>query len=176
MPIKIIDLPAEEAPTDDDFIVIRDNLTGTTRKVTRAVFFTNPPIPDGAITAMMIGDGQVEKRHLGEDAKIGVRTYMIASPGTLTPNIKDYDAFVITAANSNITIAAPTGATPLDRQGMLISIKDNGTARSISFNAIYQAIGVTLPNTTVANKLIYINARYNAQQNKWDVLGVARQA
>lgn len=34
MAIKIIDLPAETGPTPDDLIVIRDNETGTTRKIT----------------------------------------------------------------------------------------------------------------------------------------------
>lgn len=176
MAIKIIDLSAEEAPTDDDLLVIRDNLTGTTRKVTRAVLFSNPPIPEGAITAAMIGDGQVEKRHLGEDAKIGVRTFTVISPGTLAPNIKDYDMFKITAASSNITMGAPTGGTPLNGQGMLVSIKDNGTARTITWNGVYRAIGITLPNTTVANKMLYVSARYDQSANQWDVLSVGREA
>jgi microcystin-dependent protein len=40
MPIKIVDLAAEETPTLDDLLVIRDNATGTTRKITIQTLLT----------------------------------------------------------------------------------------------------------------------------------------
>ncbi len=175
MPIKIIDLSAEDAPTNDDLIVIRDNLTGTTRKITRAVFFANPPIPNGAITTAMLADASVSKIKLGPDAKIGVRTRTQASPGTLTPDVDSYDVENVTGLNSNMTIAAPTG-TPLNRQGLMFSIKDNGTIRTITWNAVFRAIGVTVPTATVAGKMLYVSARWNAEAAKWDILSVGREA
>lgn len=39
MAVKIVDLSAETAPTEDDFLVIRDNNTGTTRKIAISDFF-----------------------------------------------------------------------------------------------------------------------------------------
>lgn len=175
MPVKIIDLGAETAPTDDDLIVIRDMLTGTTRKVTRATFFLNPPIPDGAIDTDMLADGSVTKAKLNLDAVPTVRTFTIVSPATLTPDSENYDLFAVTALGTNITIDEPTG-TPVNGQGMLIRIKDDGTARSITFDAIYRAVGVTLPVSTTANKVLYIATRYNVEGGKWDILSIGREA
>jgi hypothetical protein len=53
-----------------------------------------------------------------------------------------------------------------------IRIKDNGTARTLAFNAIYRAVGVTLPTTTVISKTLYLFCRYNSTDTKWDVLDV----
>ena len=175
MAIKIIDLNAESAPTDDDLLVIRDNLTGTTRKITRTVLFLNPPIPAGAITGDMIADGAVMKSKLGSDAKIGVRTRTQSSPGTLTADTDNYDIEAVTNLNSAMTVAAPTG-TPLNGQGLMFRFKDNGTARSITWNSVFRAIGVTIPGATVANKMLYVSARWNAEAAKWDVLSVGREA
>lgn len=175
MPIKVIDLTAETNPSDDDLLIIRDNLTGTTRKITRTALFLNPPISAGAITTAMLADGSVTKVKLGADAKIAVRTNTQSSPGTLTPNVDDYEVQNVTGLNSGMTIAAPVG-TPVNRQGLLFAIKDNGTGRSISWNAVYRAVGVTLPTGTVANKMLYVSARWNAEALKWDVLSVGREA
>ena len=58
----------------------------------------------------------------------------------------------------------------------MIRIKDNGTARAISFGTKYRAIGVTLPTTTVVSKTLYIGGVYNADDDKVDVLSVAQEA
>ena len=175
MPIKIIDLNAETGPTPDDLLDIRDNLTSTTRKISVAALFSDPPIPDGAITGQMIELGSITKAHLGEDAKISVRLSSQSSPATLTPNMDDYDIFAVTNLNGNVSIAAPTGE-PVNGQGIMFRIKDNGTARSIGWNGIYRGIGVTLPTATVAGKTFYISGRWNTEAQKVDILGVAREA
>lgn len=175
MPVKIIDLGSETAPTDDDLIIIRDMTTGTTRKITRATFFLNPPIPNNTITTAMMQDASVTKIKLAADAVPTVRSTSSVTPGTLTPDVDNYDFFVVTALANSMTFGAPTG-TPVSGQGMLIRVKDNGTARTLTFNAIYRAIGVTLPTATVANKLLYLAARYNAESIKWDIISVGREA
>lgn len=175
MPIKIIDLTAEAAPTDDDLIIIRDNLSGTTRKITRTVFFQNPPLPAGSITSAMLADGSVSKVKLGADAKISVRSYNVANPATLTVDSDNYDMAIVTALAQTCTIAAPTG-TPVNGQGILFRFKDNGTGQTLSWNAIFRAVGVTIPTATVANKMTYVAARYNSEALKWDVLSVGREA
>lgn len=175
MPIKVIDLPSEEAVTNDDYIVVRDNLTGTTRKITRTDFFVDPPIADGAIGTDMIADESITKAKLAADAKISVRSSVLSNPATLTPASDDYDMFIVTALAQGMTIAAPTG-TPVNGQGMLIRIKDAGSAQSLSWNAIYRAVGVTIPTATVGNKVLYIAVRYNTEATKWDVLSVGREA
>lgn len=96
-----------------------------------------------------------------------------ASVATLTFDVANFDQFNLTAQAETLTIASP-GATS-DAQRVIIRIKDNGTPRAINWNSIFRFIGVTQPTTTVANKCLYIGARYNTQDSKWDVLAIGRE-
>jgi hypothetical protein len=80
-----------------------------------------------------------------------------------------------TALAANATIAAPTG-TATNGNKLIIRIKDNGTARTLAWNAIYRGIGVTLPATTVISKTLYLGARYNSTDTKWDVIAYGAEA
>lgn len=98
-----------------------------------------------------------------------------ASSATPTPtggSLRNY--FSVTALAANATIAAPTG-TPVNGNKLFIRIKDNGTARTLAYNSIFRAIGVTLPTTTVISKTIYLGCMYNSADSKWDVLAVAEE-
>lgn len=96
-----------------------------------------------------------------------------ASTAALTPS-SGVANYVVTALAVNLTVNAPSGS-PIEGQGLLIRIKDNGTARTIAWNGIFRVIGVTLPTTTVANKVVYIGCKYNAIDTKWDVLAVGQE-
>ena len=96
-----------------------------------------------------------------------------ATPAPTGGSLRNY--FTVTALAVGATFSAPSG-TPVDGNYLTIRIKDNGTARTLAWNAIYRAIGVTLPTTTVINKTLYIGCRYNAADSKWDVLAVAQEA
>jgi hypothetical protein len=74
-----------------------------------------------------------------------------------------------------LTVNAPTG-TPLDGDRLMFRIKDNGTSRAITWNAIYRIVGTVLPTATVANKTSYVGCIYNAADTKWDVVAVSREA
>lgn len=102
--------------------------------------------------------------------RIGTTT----SSATITPVGNSNDAYTVTALGTGATIAAPTG-TPTDTQKIVLRIKDNGTARTLTWNAIYRPIGVTLPTTTVAGKTLYVGMVYNSTDSAWDVLSVAQQ-
>lgn len=106
---------------------------------------------------------------------ISPRVSSSASSATPTPNADTTDAYILTALAAAAAFAAPTG-TPVQGQAMIIRIKDNGTARALTWDAIYRAIGVTLPTTTVISKTTYISMIYNSTDTKWDVLGVALEA
>lgn len=107
--------------------------------------------------------------------RIPKRTTTITSSATPSPNADTTDLFEITALAAAAAIAAPTG-TPVNLQTLVLRIKDNGTIRSLSWNAAYRAIGVTLPTTTVAGKVLYIGMFYNSTDSKWDVTAVGQQA
>jgi hypothetical protein len=102
----------------------------------------------------------------------------VTSASTITPTGDSSNQYNVTALAQAATIAAPSG-TPTDGQGLIIRIKDNGTARALTWTTsagAYRAIGITLPTTTVVSKVVYIGCVYNAQDNFWDVLAIAQQA
>lgn len=104
------------------------------------------------------------------------RVNLITTATTVTADTTNHDIIAITALASAVTLAQPAG-TPANGQALLFRIKDNGTARSITWGGgLWRAIGLTLPNATVASKTFYIATRYNAQDNRWDVLSVGRES
>ena len=107
--------------------------------------------------------------------RIDPRTSSSASTATLTPDISSFDQYNLTAQAVGLTVAAPTG-TPVDGNRLIIRILDNGTGQTISWNATYTVIGVTLPTTTTANKMVYVGCIYNSTNTRWDVVAVATQA
>jgi hypothetical protein len=103
------------------------------------------------------------------------RVIPVASSATPTPNCDTTDQFNITALAVAAQLGAPTG-TPLDGQRLVVRIKDAGTAKALTYNAVYRAIGVILPTATVANKTFYLTMVYNLADTKWDVIDVKRLA
>jgi len=105
------------------------------------------------------------------------RIQTVSSAATITPTGDTADQYTVTALATAATIAAPSG-TPTDGQKLVIRIKDNGTARALTWtttSGAYRAVGVTLPTTTVISKVVYIGCIYNSQDTFWDVIAVAQQ-
>jgi len=105
----------------------------------------------------------------------GTRTQTDASSATPTPASDTCDIYTLTALAAAAVFAAPTG-TPVNGQALMIRIKDNGTARTLGWNSVYRAVGVTLPTTTVISKTLYVGCVYNSADSKWDVVGVCQEA
>jgi len=99
------------------------------------------------------------------------RTNSVTSAATITPTADLSDVYEITALAEAATVAAPSG-TPQTNQKLLIKLRDNGTARALTWNAIYRAVETTLPTTTTINKTHYIGCIYNTADTKWDVIAV----
>lgn len=101
-----------------------------------------------------------------------------ATTGTLTPNGDTTDLFEAEGLTGAITLATPSG-TPTDGQKLLIRLKDNGTARGITWTTSsggYRAIGITLPTTTVLSKTTYVGCVYNSTDSFWDAVATVTQA
>lgn len=109
-----------------------------------------------------------------EQLDLNANVQTVASSATVTPTSKN-DLVVITAQAVGLTIANPIG-TMIQGQSLMIRIKDNGTARSIAFGANYRAIGITLPTTTVVNKIMYLGCIWNATDTKFDIVGLNNEA
>ncbi|MBS4103282.1 hypothetical protein [Tsukamurella paurometabola] len=128
---------------------------------------------DSRITgAVQSGDSRLTdaRRSLGPTVE------SVASSSTPTPAISSAShQYNLTALAAGATFGAPTGS-PVDGGTLMLRIKDNGTARSLAFNAVFRAVGVALPTTTTANKTMYVGCRYNSADSKWDALAVGVEA
>lgn len=115
--------------------------------------------------------GKTETQTL-TNKRITKRVTTLVSNSTITPPSDSYDIYTVTALATAATFAAPTG-TPTQGQTLLIRIKDDGTARALSWNAIYrEGTDVLLPTTTVVSKTIYVGLIYNSTDSKWDLVMV----
>jgi hypothetical protein len=98
--------------------------------------------------------------------------------GTLTPNADTTDIYIAEGLTNAITFAAPSG-TPTNGQKLLIRIKDNGSARGITWTTSstgFRAIGIILPTTTVLSKTTYVGCIYNGADLFWDAIATVTQA
>jgi hypothetical protein len=118
------------------------------------------------------------KDSTGTETEIGATdptVSTITSSATPTPDSDTTEVYTITALAADATFGSPTG-TPAEGRVLLIRIKDNGTARALSWNSIYRALGVTLPTTTVISKTLYVLCVYNNTDTKWDVVATNQEA
>ena len=100
----------------------------------------------------------------------------VASDTTPNPTgDKKINELYITALAAAAEFAAPSG-TPVNGNKLIIRVLDDGTGRALTYNAIYRAIGVTLPTTTTAGKTIYMGFIYNSADTKWDAVAVSEEA
>lgn len=90
-------------------------------------------------------------------------------------DVSTCDQFEITAQAGALLFNAP-GGTPLGGQKLVIRIKDNGTARALTWNAVFRAMGTALPSTTVLSKTLYLGFFYNATDTKWDLVASGQEA
>lgn len=133
-------------------------------------YFTNTNTASRTYTFQDRNGTIADDTDLALKAPLTPREQSVVSSATVTPTFLN-DIVIITAQAVNLTLANPTG-TAIPNAPMIIRIKDNGTARTISYGTQYRAIGVTLPTTTVISKTIYLGLIYNATETKWDVVGV----
>lgn len=135
---------------------------------------------DGSESLSVIQSGAMVDTTVGAIADLAVTdantpdVQAVVSAATVTPTFAN-DLVKVTAQAAALALANPTG-TAVPGHGLVIRIKDNGTARAISYGSQYRAIGVTLPTTTVINKTVYLGLIYNSDDTKWDVIAVAQEA
>ena len=100
--------------------------------------------------------------------RITKRITTITSHATPTINTDDCDAVTITAQAEAITsMTTNLSGTPTNFQPLIIRIKDNGTARAITWGASFEAKGVALPTTTVISKVLTVGFLYDTVTSKW---------
>jgi hypothetical protein len=128
-------------------------------------------IISGTILQLYFGNGtNGDTYHRAASGLLTGRGVITAtSTATLTTNSDTTYQSCLTAQAEALTIANPTG-TPFNGQDLIVRVKDNGTARAITFGAQFRAIGTALPTTTTISKTLYICALWNAADSKWDTV------
>lgn len=98
--------------------------------------------------------------------RITQRVTTITSNANPTVNTDNCDQVNITAQAVDIaSMSANLSGTPVNGDKLLFRILDNGTARAITWGASFEAKGVALPTTTVANKQLTVGFIHNG--TKW---------
>ncbi|MEO6628708.1 MAG: SGNH/GDSL hydrolase family protein, partial [Aquihabitans sp.] len=106
------------------------------------------------------GAGEILARRF--TGKASPRVTTIASSATPTVNTDSAELVTITALAAAITsMTSGLTGTPRNGERLVYRIKDNGTARAITWGAKFEPIGVALPTTTVASKRLRVEFAYD---------------
>lgn len=107
--------------------------------------------------------------------RIVPRVTSIASSATPTINTDNCDAVDITALATDITsMTTNLSGTPNNFDKLTFRIKDDGTARAITWGASFVANGVALPTTTVISKLLTVGFIWNG--STWGCVASVQEA
>ncbi len=104
--------------------------------------------------------------------RTNARVTTISSNATWAPDVSTEDMFVVTAqAVPATTISNPAG-TPTEGQKLTMRIKDDGSARALTWSGTQwrASTDLALPTTTTAGKTMYLGFIYNVTDTKWDLV------
>lgn len=110
---------------------------------------------------------------MNHSTKVSAVTTASSATPSPTGSAKNNELYV-TALAAAAELQAPSG-TPANGNKLLVRIKDNGTARALTYNAIYSGIVASLPSTTVLSKVLYMQFIYNSTSSKWEMVGIAEE-
>lgn len=162
-------------------------LAGARARITSAAHITNymeglVASYDSTTGAMVLtvdvvgGSGTLDDWNLNLAGNVGStptpRIVTIISNANPTIDTDSYDVVTITAQAVDIaSMTTNLSGAPANFQQLLFRIKDDGTARAITWGAKFVPWGVALPTTTVAGKLTTVGFMYNSVTSVWGCLG-----
>ena len=100
---------------------------------------------------------------------------ILPSASTIVPVTVENQLTTVDQLSVDASISAPSG-TLVHGQTVMVSIRDNGGAHNLAWDGIYRGLGVTLPGVTVAGKWMYAAGKYNAIDNRVDILSINRES
>jgi hypothetical protein len=109
--------------------------------------------------------------------RITHRITTISSSATPTINTDNCDCVTITALGTAITsMTSSLSGTPNNFDKLIIRVKDDGSARGITWGTGWEAKGVALPTTTVTSKVLTLGFLYDTVTSKWGLVASAQEA
>lgn len=107
-------------------------------------------------TTTLVGRGTTDTL---TNKRVQPRTSTAAS-GDITPDLATANYWQRTAISGTIAINAPTG-TPTLGEVLVFDLLDNGTSRTLNFNAAFVPFGQALPTATTISTRMLVTAQYN---------------
>jgi hypothetical protein len=109
--------------------------------------------------------------------RVPPRITTITSSATPTINSDNCDMVTITAQAEAITsMTSGLTGTPNNGEMLLFRIKDDGTARAITWGASFKAFGAALPTTTVLSKTLHALFIWDSVDSKWGCISTSQEA
>jgi hypothetical protein len=106
--------------------------------------------------------------------RITPRVTAITSNATWAPSADTDDVYEITAQAAAVTTISNPSGTPVDMQKLMIRVKDNGTARALTWSGSQwrASSDLALPTTTILSKTLYMGFIFNSADTKWDLVAL----
>ena len=128
-------------------------------------------VPSQKAVKTYVDSGTVTMTNKRITSRITSATSYTTDTGT-SLNIDNCDIFIVTAQAGALKLNNPSG-TPTSGQKLIVRIKDDGTARALTYDTQFRASSdLALPTTTVLGKVLYMGFIWNSVDSKWDLLAV----
>jgi hypothetical protein len=168
-------LDIQQATTASPAIKVTSDGSNTVFAVTGAGGLELGHATDTTLTRVSAGVVAVEGVRVKTTTPLVVSAASYTTSTGTSLNMDNLDQFIITAQAGALLFNAP-GGTLVQGRSLVIRIKDNGTARALTWNAVFRAMGTALPTTTVVSKTLYLGFFYNSTDTKWDLVASAQEA
>jgi hypothetical protein len=119
----------------------------------------------------------IDLQNRGEAKRMRITKRSSAESSNATPSINsdNIDIHEITALAVALTSFTITGA-PVRGQELLISIKDDGTARAITLGSNFESSGLSLPTTTTVSVKMTMRFLWNVATSKWALISISESS
>ena len=147
------------------------NITGSSAvptNVSRTDLTNSLPYPADSLVGFTAAGSLVR---FTADKLLNTMTSQEAGTSLVSVDVNSMQIKAITTLGINTTIDIP-GGSPTNGMSLTYRLKDNGTPRTLAWDAVFRGVnGATLPTTTLGttSDLLIIKCLYNAADTKWDV-------
>ena len=132
-------------------------------------FYTNTlaiPTDDSGLVLTLNADNSATFAGGISATRVREAVTTITSSATPTINIDNCAYVTITALGEEISSINIEG-TPINFDKLTFRILDDGSSRAITWGDSFQAMGVALPTTTTAGKVLIVGFVYDSVDSKW---------